>query len=1596
MKKFLSLIILFFTFISSIFATHIVGGEITYQCLGFNAATQQGTYKFTLKVYRDCSAGVTTPLDNPADVGIFSKGTNGAYTLLRAVSPRPIVTNIPPNTNNPCLKVDVTKVCVQEGIYEFTETLNYNPNGYVVAYQRCCRNNFITNLVNPGAVGGTYSIELTALGQTSCNNSPTFNTFPPIAICKDAPLDVSQGATDPDGDQLVYSLSSPLTGLSSASPAGMPSAPPYTPVTFLAPFTSSSPLNGNPGLNINPNTGRVTATPTSIGQYVVGIRIQEYRNGVLLTTTQRDFQFNVIACIAVVDASISGAITTNGGISYAITSCDNNTVSITNTSTDQAFIQSYYWQFSTGATTMQTSNVRNPVITFPGPGTYPGRMVLNRGGQFGCTDSTEVNITIYPPRVANFNIVVDSCEGTVPLSFRDASVANGTGRPISSWSWSIASTNSNIQNPLLLFPNPGPYTANLTITDNNNCTATKQVNAEYYPRANIAFASNIRQGCSPLTVQFSQNFAPFNSDYRVEWDFGDGGKYVGPTPPTYTYQGGGVFRVKVKITSPWGCVSEDSIMNMIRVFGSPIVKYDYERKPCSRGPVSFTDRTTSGRNGASLSTWQWGFGDGVTTATRSPSHQYNLTTARDYIVSLTVSDVNGCSTTKTDTLFWYPTPTLVASVSNIKACESLVDTFRANVSPNDRYNFSWDFGDGVTTAAISALHSYAVGRFPVRFLTTSPNGCTATFATTVDVFENPKADFSFRFDTCARDSVYFRSITRTNAAGTALSNWYWDFMDGGTSTRVNPGHLFNNSGNFNVLFRITDANGCMDSLRKQVAYFPEPIVAVSIPSRTICDKDTLRITNNSYPIRGYTTSWSFGDGTTSSLPSPNHVFPTFGTYNISLTIVSPNGFCRTQYSDVISVKELPNASYSFALDNCNISPVRYTNTSTTNSSGTPLRTWYYNFADGKDTLVRNPNPVSHQPTNSGFWNTYLVVTDANGCRDTAKVQVPWFPMPFVQIVNPYRNNCLQDSVKLVNNSFPIGGFSFRWDFGDGTFSTAQNPRHLYANPGVYPIRLQQTPPPGFTCIPADFLDTIVVHSLPQAGYSVGGNGCVVGPIYFLDSSRVATRPQTNPIATWAWSFGDTGRSALQNPVYQYQNPGTYNITLTVTDRVGCKSTVSKPLVWFPSIPISIVPSPRKGCVPHNTTFTTNSGGIDISSYTHSWVFGDGSTAGNVLSTTHNYTKPGSQQVILSLISPQSGCVQRVIDTVRVLHLPKPTYALRYDSCAIGKVNFYDRSYTPDGKVTAWRYSIDNKTTIDVIRTQNVLNYTFPALGNYNVSYWVQDENGCRDSIDTVAVWQARPIYDPNLKVVRGCIPFDYNPSIAPYPLADYTGQWSFGDGTFGDMQAALPHKYTIKNLYDARLIIKSSLGCIDTFTQKIYANQPPIADFIAKPQPATNLKPEVQFTDNSVDAQAWRWDFGDSSEILYRPNPVHIYGDTGLYPVTLRVTSREGCTNEITKIIDVAPDHTIFMPNAFTPNNDGLNEGFKPVGLLDKIKTFSMKIWSRYGELIYETTDNKASWNGRKNNNGVLVPAGVYIYSVEIVGGRGRSQSLKGIVTIVL
>lgn len=633
-------------------ARHIIGGEMTYKCVG------PGRYEFEMLMYRDCYCTDCAPFDDVAYVAVYrcSGDCSGAsqsnpFRRLNVNISRISQVEAP---DYPCLIPP--DVCVEEGYYTWTLDLPVSTTeSYHISYQRCCRNVTVNNLRQPQNQGSTYTVEITPRAQELCNSSPKFKTFPPTVVCQGEPLVYDHSATDADGDQLVYEFCTPLAGggnrgttpgtadqyftCEGARP-NPACPPPYKPIDFLLPnYDPVQPLGASlsnkdvPALRIDPNTGVITGTPPTLGQFVVGVCVSEYRNGELLSREYRDFQFNVASCDPIVVADIKEDQVINDQ-EFLVNSCGEYTIRFVNESYQRSSIDSWEWRFNTNGQD-QVYNDWDATVTFPGVGQYEGTLMLNPGTD--CGDTARIFVNVFPDINADFSYEYDTCVAG-PVQFTDLS-ETGADR-IVSWDWQFGDGEmSDRQNPAHIYRDPGDIPVTLTVTDNNECRESITLPLAYFPVPSlIVIAPSAFNGCAPANIFFDNLSFPIDETYDIRWDFGDGGG-SDQISPFYTYEQDGVYTVAVDITSPIGCTTDTVFHDLITVLPSPVAGFRFEPdEPSNIEPeVQFFDQS----EGAIARRYE--FSTGYTTNVANPT--YTFPDTGRYEVLQLVTHPSGCTDT---------------------------------------------------------------------------------------------------------------------------------------------------------------------------------------------------------------------------------------------------------------------------------------------------------------------------------------------------------------------------------------------------------------------------------------------------------------------------------------------------------------------------------------------------------------------------------------------------------------------------------------------------------------------------------------------------------------------------------------------------------------------------------------------------------------------------------------------------------------------------------------------------------------------------------------------------------------------------------------
>lgn len=1402
-----------------------------------------------------------------------------------------------------------------------------------------------------------------------------------------------------------------------------------------ADFTNNFPTACNPPVTINFTNASTGAAPLSYQWYFGDGGTSTLTNpshvySLAGTYTVRLITTNTFGCK---DTVTKTNLITIGSVHATFTSADsvcvNKTITFTNTSSPTP--TSIFWDFGDGT----NSSVTSPTKQYGAPGTYNVKLVAHFGS---CIDSMTRAIVVKPKPTSTFTgNPLASC--TAPLTVNFTNQATNAV----SYFWTFGDGgNSNLPNPTHTYNANGSYDVTLIVTNSVGCTDTfKRTNYVVIQPPTIDINNMIVRGCGPLTHTFTASVNSVEPIVNWLWDFGDG-NFSNLASPTHTFPIG-TYNIRVTVTTAGGCSAVSDYAPGVIVSTKPSANFSATpRDVCAHVPVLFTDLSTG-----NITTWQWDFGDGSTSSQQNPTHMYEDTGY--FNVRLIISN-NGCNDTITFVNYIHIKPPIANFSSDFSCSDPKTRIFTDHSIGADEWN--WDFGDLTTSTVQSPTHVYTdTGTYTVTLLVRNhTTGCEYTRQNTVHVVIE-KANFY------ASDTVICKKVPVTfNAVGNTVTNvasYNWNFGDGTTGTGQNPSHIYTQAGQYTVKLVLTDVVGCKDSLTKAMYIQVDgPISDFTVNTAGACQNSTITFTDHStddgtHPIVSWT--WIYGDGVVETLTSGpyQHFYSAPGTYAVTLVVTDSKG-CRDslQSLTLITISD-PFASFSSADTNtCPGKNVQFTNASTAPNAFNS--TWF--FGDGGTSASTNP---THVYVADGIYTVTLIITDQFGCRDTM------IRPDYVVISSPHANFALSDSVascpplfvNFTNNSSNFT--SLHWDFGDGTSTNLSNPSHFYSTPGTYHPKLLITGIGGCVdsveneiivrgpigtfsygpltgCKPVtttftasthdrlsfiwDFndgtvtssMDSVISHTYTLPGNYVpkmiliDPNGCqvpITGPDTIkvkgvtaafnfnsqaiCDSGFVAFVNGTagnDPVAGYQWKFGDGGTSTAPNPNHHYTTTGIYYPQLIVTTQQGCKDTANA------TTPIKIVGSPKadfsttgNGCVPLNATFNGSLTVPDTSAILWQWSLGNGNVSNLQNPPAQVYNTAGVYNIQL-IATNSTGCKDTVSKTVEAYIGPVVDAGIDTMVCRGSSVTL-----TASG---ADNYTWSPPNGLSCTNCANPL-ASPDSLTKYTVTGTTI--HGCAN-VDTVSV-------NVKQRFVMTARPGDTlctGRSVRMFASGAATYTWSPGTGLNSTTSATPMASPRTTTTY--RVIGEDDRHCFkDTnyVTIKVY----PIPTVEAGQDKTINVGQSVDIMPNvSADVTNVTWTPSTSIVSNHYPGITVRPRETTTYLV--EVTNPGGCkSKDNVTVFVVCNGSNVFIPNTFSPNNDGMNDMFYPRGTgLFQIKT--MRIFNRWGEIVYERNafmpnDASKGWDG--TYNGKKLTPDVYVYTIDILCDNNSVLTFKGNIALI-
>ena len=1081
--RFLFIILAFIQNSGEAYATHAQSADITYQCLGGNQ------YQISVSFYRDC-AGINAP--NTVDVNLFSASCNQDFNITLNQNSGSEVSLVCNSVNTSCTGGNYPGV--EEYIYQQIVTLPAQCNDWVFSFALCCRNNAINTIDDPGNEDIYVEAHLNSLN-APCNSSPTFSNPPVSYPCVGQTSCFNHGAYDSDGDSLYYSMLAPATG-------------PNTTVTYLPGYSATQPLNSNPLVSFNPNTGDICVTPTMQEVTVLAVRVEEWRNGVLIGSVIRDIQLRTIACNNNLP-EISGI---NGTGQYTATACAGSNLSFNIVSNDLDAGQN---------------------VTLTWNGSIPGASFTTNGGQFETATfswTPTVNNISSTPYCFTVNVADDNCPitGVQVYSFcitvtgfdinttstpANCGASNGSasvtplgGTAPYTYQWLPNGGNNANANGLTA----GNYTVN--VTDINGCTATNMVtvgtggvpgNISTVSTPVSCYGGN--DGTATVTVNGGQQ------PYTYLWSNGGGANSISNLSAGTYY---------VQVTTNNGCITSDSIIVI------------QPQEPLSITSITSSVSCNGDNNGAAIGLANGGTAPYTYSWNTVPVQTTNTAmglSAGNYLV--TVIDAHGCQAVEEVNINEPNALTVqLLNQQEVSCYQGNDGSLGVNASGGTApYTYSWNTGN----YAGASINGLSAGSYSVAI--TDNNGCIAngiyqiTEPDELQVSITNQTNIScFQFNDGA--------IETSTIGGTFPYQYIWD------NEMTTPDLSDLEPGTYTLI--VTDVNGCADTLSTTIVE-PDAIITSIATSSIICPGETTTIeaitTGGTGTIQYI---WSNGANGSSQLVSPTQdtEYQVYSTDN--------NGCEGATVSTTVLVNQINLSTLTVAPDTavCN-GEEAIINASFIPGPGTYTYSWNHGVGTDLGPHIINPNQST---------NYTITVTDDCGNTLSETISVTVNPIPNVQLSPQTSIGCGEAVFNLQNNFTYVAQDQYNWNFGDNTFSTSTTPEKVYTQTGVYDVMLIVTSAKGCINVANTTLNA-VVNPKANALFSFSPNE----EINTLNAKLYFTNATTNADA-YQWSFGDGTYSVDQDPMHQYEEKGTYTITLLANNSYGCSDTYEEEITVYPA------------------------------------------------------------------------------------------------------------------------------------------------------------------------------------------------------------------------------------------------------------------------------------------------------------------------------------------------------------------------------------------------------------------------------------------------
>lgn len=984
----------------------------------------------------------------------------------------------------------------------------------------------------------------------------------------------------------------------------------------------------------------------------------------------------------------------------------------------------YQWNMGNGIVTTN----RFPSVNYNNYGDYDVSLIVTSSN--GCKQSiTKTKIVRITKIVADFS--PSDTVGCVPkrVDFVNQTLPD---TPTIQYIWQVSNgLSSNQKSPAFTFNNPGVFNVSLIARMNNGCadTAIKNNIIRILPKLNANFQASKTTFCkTPAIVDFTA----LSNDTNItsyEWFFGDGSTGIGKQVQ-HTYLTYGKFNVKLVVRNSLGCVDSVVIQNYIHIDDAKPMLIINTKGGCASRFVGINVIDT---NFVPRTNWTWFYRDTLIASGSSSSQIIFIDTAGIFPIKLIGTNSDGCTVELIDSVVAgvQIIPSFKADTNHVCFNPGVIEFENTSVADSNIINqisWSWEYGDGETSENFESPHKYLRPDSFNVILRANHRGCVSDsiFSDSVFVIQ-PRSDFSYEGLKCLNDTVTFTS----EAIG--ANKWSWSIGNTIFYTDSVTKHVFTTHGNYEIKLIATDTlSGCRDTSSKTILLYRKPDMDIMGLTRYLCPPYFINLSDSSNyfgnPI--IKKQWFIDDAlmpnTDITSPVQNNLSVTLSAGRfIKLRLIATDSLqCEHTYDIDSALYTVTLKPYFNLTPNNGCVPLTVSATDSTISDFPVIkRFWEWGENGARDTMNRTTVNYTYNSAPLNQNDGYVVVLtafDSLGCSNAvANVVLPSKPS------GKFKYNiikfCQYDSVRLEwdrDNILGFAPFTFKWYVDDTLVSTQQNfSRTFFETQRIVRIKLVVTD--NNQCSDSSSALIAIDNRQPIANfYSVPANiKCPGPPIQLFDSSTAGA----TPIIKWTWNLGDGSSSNIKNPSKVYLIPDEYNISLTVEDSLGCKSTELKVrfiVIEGPWAETTV--TPKVGCLPLEVSFKANNKRVEKIE----WDIGDGALYSDSM-FNHTFTKDGTF-IPLLIVTDRNGCRLAVpsTDTIIVRPVPNTSFiANRNRLCTKDILQIINETQHTQ-TILNYNWSVGDSV---FSRSDNIFDIQFSQGGNYSIKLEAIDVFGCKKS-----------------------------------------------------------------------------------------------------------------------------------------------------------------------------------------------------------------------------------------------------------------------------